>query len=165
MKHVILVRHAKAGWNDIAAGDFDRPLTDKGKQDAQAMAKRVFEKRLEINSFISSPAKRARTTASFFLKQYGVNKDHLILKTELYLPSLSVFYNVIENCDDTVQNLALFSHNSGITDFANALTESFRIDDIPTCGIVVFQVNTNSWKLFRNSDKRFIFFDYPSMYW
>lgn len=161
---MILVRHAKAGWHDIAAGDFDRPLTDKGKRDAEIMAKRVFERKLEIDFFISSPAKRARKTASFFLKQYGVDKDHLILKTELYLPSVSVFYNVLENCDDTVQNLALFSHNSGITDFANSLTESFRIDEIPTCGVVVFQVTTNSWKQIRDSDKRIVFFDYPAMH-
>ena len=56
--------------------------------------------------------------------------------------------------------IALFSHNNGITDFANRLT-SARVDNIPTCGIFAIKIKSNSWKDFRNAEKGFWFFDYP----
>lgn len=163
MKHVILVRHAKSSWDDASMSDFDRPLTERGKQDAQLMAKHVFEKKVEIDFFISSPAKRARKTASFFLKQYGLQKEDLILKPELYLPPVDAFYATIEACNNDIKNLALFSHNSGITDFANTLVSTIKVDDIPTCGVFVIQTDASSWQQFRTSDKRLVFFDYPAM--
>lgn len=162
MRHVILVRHAKSSWDDAFMSDFDRPLTERGKEDALLMAKHVFEKKVQIDSFISSPAKRARKTASFFLKQYGLEKEDLVLKPELYLPPVEIFYSTIEACNDDIKNLALFSHNSGITDFANTLVSTIKVPDIPTCGVFVIQTNASSWQQFRDFDKRLVFFDYPS---
>ncbi|RYZ16019.1 MAG: histidine phosphatase family protein, partial [Chitinophagaceae bacterium] len=38
MKVLLLIRHAKASWDDITMKDFDRPLTERGKKDASEMA-------------------------------------------------------------------------------------------------------------------------------
>ena len=35
MKKLTLLRHAKSGWDDPVARDFDRPLNAKGKRAAQ----------------------------------------------------------------------------------------------------------------------------------
>src|SRR5688572_27194068 len=100
MKELLLVRHAKSSWDDFSVKDFDRPLNDRGKRDAPDMAKRVRDKDIEIDAFISSPAKRARKTAEAFAKEYKDKKDDIIFFKELYLASPSAFFEVISKTDD-----------------------------------------------------------------
>jgi phosphohistidine phosphatase len=56
--------------------------------------------------------------------------------------------------------VAVFSHNPGITEFANSLT-NVRIDDMPTCSTFALSIDTNSWNDFESAEKKFLFFDYP----
>ncbi len=60
MKTLILIRHGKSSWDDPTLPDFDRPLNERGKKDAPKMAKRLADKKINIDAFISSPAKRAK---------------------------------------------------------------------------------------------------------
>jgi len=43
MKTLLLIRHAKSSWDDIALPDKDRPLDDRGKRDATKMGTQVCE--------------------------------------------------------------------------------------------------------------------------
>lgn len=160
MKVLILVRHAKSDWGNPGLSDFDRPLNERGKKDAPAMAKRLAEKKISIDAIVSSPAKRAAKTAKAFAEELGIKKKHFECKEALYLAAPSVFYDVVEKLDDDYGTVALFSHNEGITDFANQLTDT-RIDNIPTCGVFAVKARCDKWADFRNADKEFWFFDYP----
>ena len=53
-----------------------------------------------------------------------------------------------------------FSHNPGITDYANTLT-NVHTDNIPTCGIFAVQADVEKWQDFTKAEKMFLFFDYP----
>ena len=75
MKTVFLIRHAKSDWGEPSLSDFDRPLNERGKKDAPVMAQRLLDKKIKIDAFISSPAKRAGKTARIFAKEYKVDKD------------------------------------------------------------------------------------------
>lgn len=160
MKSLLLIRHAKSSWADFSIKDFDRPLNDRGKKDAPAMAKRLLDKDITIDAFIASPAKRARKTAELFAKEYKAEKSSIIFFDELYLATASIFSDVISKTDDRYKTIAVFSHNEGITDFANSLTDT-RIDDIPTCGIFAIEIKTKHWKDFPEAEKKFLFFDSP----
>jgi phosphohistidine phosphatase len=160
MKSLILVRHAKSDWADSSLTDFDRPLNERGKRDAPLMAQRLLDKKIKINLIIASPAKRAAKTARIFAETLSLKKENIIYKPELYLAGSEVFYSVVENIGSSADCVALFSHNNGITDFANMLTNS-RVDNIPTCGIFAIKLKLNDWKDFRNAEKEFWFFDYP----
>ncbi len=160
MKTLILVRHAKSDWADSSLTDFDRPLNERGKRDAPLMAQRLLDKKIKIDLIIASPAKRAAKTARIFAETLNFKKEKIIYKPELYLADSEVFYSVVENADNTADCVALFSHNNGITDFANMLTNS-RVDNIPTCGVFAIKLKLNNWKDFRNAEKEFWFFDYP----
>jgi phosphohistidine phosphatase len=160
MKTVLLVRHAKSDWNDPTLDDIDRPLNDRGKKDAPAMAKRLIEKKIKIDAFIASPAKRAKKTSFIFAKEFGRDKDDVILRPELYGAAEDVFFDVIATAGKKHDTIAIFSHNPGITEFANILTET-RIDNIPTCGIFAIKASCESWKDFKKSHKEFLFFDFP----
>ena len=78
MKSVIIVRHAKSSWDDFSIPDFDRPLNERGKEDGPKMAKRLLNKKISIDAFISSPAKRAIKTATLFAHEFGRKKDDII---------------------------------------------------------------------------------------
>jgi len=160
LKTLILVRHAKSSWDDPGLNDFDRPLNDRGKKDAPKMAEKLSKKKIEIDAFISSPAKRAARTAKIFAEEFKAKKKKIIFKTELYLASENIFYDVIEKTDDKLNTIAVFSHNPGITDFANDLTE-IKIDNIPTCGVFAVKIDTKRWADLKDAKKEFWFFDYP----
>lgn len=160
MKHILLIRHAKSSWNDPALSDFDRPLNERGKQDSPQMARRLLAKSIAIDAFISSPARRARKTAALFAAEYNYDKDKIMLIPELYHASPANFFEAIAQAPDHANTIAIFSHNPGITEFVNLLTE-VRIDDMPTCAIFGVQVNTQNWAHFKEAPKTFWFFDYP----
>jgi phosphohistidine phosphatase len=162
VKTLLLIRHAKSSWDDIALSDFERPLNDRGKRDAPMMARRLSDKKIKVDSFISSPAKRAKKTAAFFAKEFGVDENDIVFKTELYAAPKEVFYDVIEKLDNSSDHVAIFSHNPGITEFANSLT-NVHADDMPTCGIFAIKVDAKKWNDFASSRKEFWFFDYPKL--
>lgn len=161
MNSVIVIRHAKSSWDDLSISDFDRTLNEKGKHDAPLMARFLFEKKIPVDSFISSPAKRARKTAAYFAKQFDFETDQIVLEDSLYLAEAEVFYNVIGRQPDNNRHIVLFSHNPGITDFVNTLTSQVRIDDMPTCGIFAVEADIRHWSEFRSAVKNFLFFDAP----
>lgn len=160
MKQLLLIRHAKSDWNDASLSDFDRPLNDRGKRDAPVMAQRLVQKKVKIDLFISSPAKRAKKTASIFANEYNKGKNKLIFKEKLYAESEETLYDVISKTDDKFDSIAIFAHNPGLTDFANLLTDT-QIDNIPTCGIFAVKIDTKHWADIKEAKKEFWFFEYP----
>ncbi|MEO8763782.1 MAG: histidine phosphatase family protein [Ginsengibacter sp.] len=160
MKILLLVRHAKSSWDNLQITDFERSLNDRGKKDAPLMAERVKERKIKIDRFVSSPAKRAKKTAGIFMDEYGVQEKSLVLVPSLYEASVKDFYDAVENLSDKDDSVALFSHNPGITDFVNMLTEN-KVDNMPTCGVFAVKIKTKNWIDFKKATKEFLFFDYP----
>src|SRR6187431_933112 len=107
MKTLLLVRHAKSSWDDPAMTDFDRPLNERGKKDAPAMADRLIARGITIGSFISSPAKRAKKTAKIFSQAFKRNEEEIILIPELYLASSGVFESVLASIESDSETIAL----------------------------------------------------------
>jgi phosphohistidine phosphatase len=161
MKRIFLIRHAKSSWGDFSVPDFDRPLNDRGKADAPAMAKRLLEKKIKIDAFISSPAKRARKTCKLFCSEYKVKEDNIILIDDLYLAPSVKFFEVIAALDNKYEDVAIFAHNPGISDFANDLRSGVRVDDMPTCSIFAVEADIKKWNDFKDAEKKFLFFDFP----
>jgi phosphohistidine phosphatase len=159
-KQLLLIRHAKSSWTDPSLADFDRPLNDRGKKDAPEMAKRLAEKKIKINAFVSSPAKRARQTCRHFAREFDFKKKDIILEPRLYEASEEKFFEAIEDLKNKWNTVAIVSHNPGLTSFANALTKT-KIDDMPTCSVFALKIDTKKWADFRAANKEFWFFEYP----
>ena len=160
MKTIILVRHAKSSWDDFSLKDEERPLTARGKKNAPEMAKRLLKKKVPIDVILSSPAKRARSTAEYFAKEYEIPKKKIFLIPDLYMASNDAFIRTIRNAPEKADAIALFSHNNGITQFANTLSET-KIDHMPTCSVYAVKANIDSWGSFETGETEFYFFDYP----
>ncbi|HUB59413.1 MAG TPA: histidine phosphatase family protein [Puia sp.] len=160
MKTLLIIRHAKSSWDNMNTPDIERPLNDRGKKDAPAMAKRVTKAGIHPDRLVSSPARRARHTAELFAGVFDVKEKDIVIRNELYHAQPAAFQQVVAGLDDEDQTVALFSHNPGITAFVNTLT-TVRLDNMPTCSVFALKSQAPSWSEFFTGDREFLFFDYP----
>lgn len=163
MKKVFIIRHAKSDQRFFGS-DFERPLNQRGKTDAPAMAARLKEREPVVDAFVSSPAWRARETAENFISVFGGAASDIIFIPSLYHAPANVFFEQISQLPDTLNAVALFSHNPGITHFVNELTDTVHIDNMPTCGVFAVCVHTDKWVDFDAAKKEFLFIDYPKLH-
>lgn len=160
MKTIILVRHAKSSWDDFSLRDEERPLTDRGKKNAAEMAKRLRKKDIDIDAILTSPAKRAKATADYFADEFDLPKKKFVVMPELYMAGYNAFVSSIRQAPRKADCIAVFSHNNGITEFANTLSAT-RIDHMPTCSVFAVKVDLKDWADFEPGNAEFYFFDYP----
>ena len=109
MKTLILVRHAKSDWPEDT-DDFDRPLADRGLQDAEKMSSYLKQNNVEIEKFVSSPALRALCTCNIFNKSYQIEVE---TNRKLYNANENNFESVIYDLNDDVNSVAIFSITTG----------------------------------------------------
>ena len=160
MKTLYLVRHAKSSWDEPGLGDLERPLNKRGKSDAPKMGKLLNERGEIPEMMISSPAKRAFSTAKRIAEEVDYPSKKIEKDEALYMADTDDFLSVIQSAPDSVNKLMLYGHNYGITYFANHISAS-DIDNIPTCGVVRIDFDAESWKEIDNKKGKLIFFEYP----
>lgn len=162
MKTLYVVRHAKSSWADLSLGDFERGLNDRGKGDTLRMGKRLKEKGIHPDVMLSSPAKRALSTARRLAEILKYPKEKIKTDARLYHANDDTILLVVQTIKDKNDVALLFGHNPGLTDFVNAIAEAeINIENVPTCGVVAFSLPVDSWKDVNWKSGKFQFFDYP----
>ena len=160
MKTLCLVRHAKSSWEDTALDDYDRPLNERGKKDARLMGNILQQQHILPDLMLSSPAKRAFSTAKKIAKAIGYNKENIQTDKKIYHAGLEQLLAIIQALPASEHSVMLVGHNPGLTDLSNLLCRK-HIDNIPTCGVVCIEFDIETWNLVMPESGRFIFFDYP----
>ena len=163
MKQLLVIRHAKSSWENTYLKDFDRPLNQRGERDAPYMAQQVLNRGIKIDAFVSSPAIRTLETCKHFMQAFGENVESIIAVPAMYQATDIGFLKTVCGFDDRYNTVALFGHNTGLTDFVNDLT-AVRVDNVPTCGIYALKIDVDRWKDFKTGEKKFWFFDYPKLH-
>lgn len=164
MKELIVVRHAKSDWGDENLKDIDRPLNERGYSDAYLLSN-WFHKHFEaVNLIVSSDATRAISTAMIFSRTLCIPGERLLIEPRIYDSTTGTLKNVITNLDETASRVMLFGHNPGITNLVNDLCKDVFFDNIPTCGMVSFQLNIKSWQEFADKKGELIFYQFPKEY-
>jgi len=163
MKKLILVRHAKSDWSDMLLPDSKRPLNERGLRDAPFMASKLKENMPLIDKFISSPAKRAITTAKIFANEYGIEEEQIAQLVGIYDLGKDFIIKTLETMPDTFNSIALFGHNPDIS-----MTATFfggqQIGIIPTCAYVVIELDTNKWSKLKKAEGKVVEYNYPKKY-
>ncbi len=160
MKRVLIIRHAKSSWAEIGQRDFDRPLNERGLRDAPEMARRLIQRNITIDLFVSSAANRALTTTKLMMQKMKMSEDQLEIKEELYHAPPSVILSAINDTPDQYNTIAVVCHNPGITVFTNMI-QGLSIDNVPTCGVLILTTTAPTWKQVTLKNLSFEFFDYP----
>jgi len=160
MKTLTLVRHAKSSWRDTVLSDRERPLNKRGTHDAPIMGRRAVDAGIRPSLIVSSPAVRAWTTATVFAGELGYPIEFLQREDDIYLASLDSLLDVVASQDAGFNNLMLFGHNPGLTDFANYLSPGLT-SNLPTAGIVSVQFDQEDWQLYEKPKTELLVYDYP----
>lgn len=144
MRTLYLVRHAKSSWESPGVRDFDRPLNDRGLRDAPKMAKTLVDRHVSPDLVVTSPAKRAQTTAMFFARAFGTPEEQVVRNPDIYDALPFTILQIISGLPDSAQTVIMFGHNPSFTEVANHFTEDF-IPNVPTCGIVQINSQADTW--------------------
>ncbi|WEK44627.1 MAG: histidine phosphatase family protein [Candidatus Sphingomonas colombiensis] len=115
MKTLTLLRHAKSGWDDPVARDFDRPLNAKGRRAAKAMGRHLKSLGLTFDHVVASPALRVVETIGEVAAGYGTPIVPA-WDRRVYLASSAMLLDVIRETPADADHLLLIGHNPGLED-------------------------------------------------
>jgi phosphohistidine phosphatase len=116
--------------------DHDRPLSDRGLDDAPTMAERLQSEGFHPDIFFTSTALRAKTTAE--LIRNGIDP-------QIPLEEHALLYHAFIN-DYTYEHIVIVGHNPTITLMVNLLARDNVTESMPTCSIVSLTFeNVHSW--------------------
>lgn len=123
MRTLILLRHGKAVPHG-SAPDFERPLTEKGKQDSVAAGTVLKEAGIVPDLVLVSPAQRTRMT--WHEAQRALPPIHETLMPMLYQARSDDIFEIIREVDDTVGSVCVVGHNPALQEAAARLAASSK---------------------------------------
>jgi phosphohistidine phosphatase len=138
-KELWLLRHGKSD-RDLAVDDFDRPLKKRGKRAAQQIGEGLHQQHLIPDWIVSSPAKRAFSTAKIVHKALAVESLDLNLDKRLYQEGFERLKTVLAECPITARRVLLVGHNPELEDLLIHLVGAAKLPDtdklLPTATLV-----------------------------
>lgn len=120
MKILTLLRHAKSGWDDPVARDFDRPLNPRGRRAARTVGREMRSLGLAFDSVVASPARRVVETIDEVATVFGELPAHY--DERIYLAPTAMLVELVHQIPDAVERLLLVGHNPGLEELALFLT-------------------------------------------
>ena len=89
----VMIRHAKSSW-EFNLPDRDRPLADRGINDAMLVVQELNKHNLHIDQVFSSPAKRAFDTALLMVSELGLSTENIQIEEAIVCnPDLAEKYS------------------------------------------------------------------------
>ncbi|HLL71775.1 MAG TPA: histidine phosphatase family protein [Pyrinomonadaceae bacterium] len=154
MKSLLLLRHARPAPNSPRARDFDRTLTDVGREQARRVGQLLREKEIEPEAIISSPAARARETADLVCEAAGLSTQTRF-DARIYEASLEELLHIVSEAEDGIETLLLVGHNPGLAELIARLTgESAAMSPATLARI---ELDIAAWDEVHHADGRLAF--------
>lgn len=152
MKTLTLLRHAKSGWDDPVARDFDRPLNQRGRRGARLMGQHMRDLGLRYDHVVASPAVRVVETLEELWEGYG-RVIHAELDKRVYLASAGDLLDVIHDASDESDTLLMSGHNPGMEDLILMLVPDRAGDaardeieeKFPTAALAEIRFDVDRW--------------------
>lgn len=128
MKKLTILRHAKSGWEDPVARDFDRPLNERGRRAATVMGAYLARTNTHFDTVISSPAVRCTETLDALWEGMGTIL-HPNWDRRIYLASSDTLLDVLKELPVDVSSALLCGHNPGCEELSLLLMSAAMTDD------------------------------------
>ena len=133
-----LLRHGKSDRN-LAMEDFDRPLKKRGKRAAERIGAWLQQQRLIPDWIVSSPAKRAISTAKIVHKAIAVEGLDITQDKRLYQEGFERLKTVLAECPSEARRVLLVGHNPELEDLLIHLAGAANLPDtdklLPTAAL------------------------------
>ncbi len=162
LRTVVIIRHAKSDWSHAGQADIDRSLNERGLSDARMMAERLKQRGVVPDVMLVSAAKRTRETARL-MAEVLATPDVVRVLPQMYNADANKLQEQLQEAGlpDEVTTVFLIAHNPGVTYLANEWMPELQIANMPTCGMLAVQADTQDWNSFPGAPLHFYFFDYP----
>ncbi|MFG3255459.1 SixA phosphatase family protein [Streptomyces sp. NPDC048172] len=148
-RNIVLLRHAKADWPQVA--DHERPLAERGRQDAPAAGEWLAEHGINPQLTLCSTATRTRETWKLAVHQLP-KRPRTVYEDRLYEAPPGQIIEVINEAPDEVRDLLVIGHNPGMQGVADVLAGRGDEDALtrlargfPTAAIAVLRFS-GPWK-------------------
>jgi phosphohistidine phosphatase len=142
MKNLLVLRHAKSGWENADLSDFDRPLNKRGLEAIQLIGQEMYNLNLNIDFVLSSPAKRAKQTA-ILVKESGGITCEIEYEDGIYEASVMKLMHIATGIDDKFNSVLLVGHNPGFEELIRVLTGKTQV--MPTATLAKIDLDIESW--------------------
>lgn len=155
-KTIFILRHAKAGRDDIAVSDHARSLTKRGREAASLMATHMGRSGIAPDFVLCSDAMRTRETLERI--QPGLGRPaRTEIRADLYLADAHFLFNTLRDLDDGAQSALIVGHNPGLEDLALMMSGSAERNSapaqalarlrekFPTCALAIVDYGVKSW--------------------
>ncbi|MVA97644.1 histidine phosphatase family protein [Nitratireductor sp. CAU 1489] len=144
MSRLFLLRHAKAAWAEPGGRDFDRALTEDGRDEATAIGAAMRAGGHVPSRVMCSPARRALETWQGVANALGHKAGAALMSNSLYGSDPSAYLTIMRNNGDA-EALLIVGHNPMIEELAFAFARHGNDDarqrlarGFPTAGLAVF---------------------------
>jgi phosphohistidine phosphatase len=143
MSRLFLLRHARAAWAEPGDRDFDRPLTEEGRNESRIVGAMMLAKGYRPDRIVCSPARRALETWHGVAEVLDMKPSEALLSETLYAADAAGYLTIVRN-NGANRSLLIVGHNPTIEDLALGLSSagaSPARDDLdkgfPTGGLAV----------------------------
>ncbi len=160
MKTLLLIRHAKTSWINPTASDHDRPLEERGIQDAEILSHFLNEHHLKPDILLASPALRTHHTAEIIAEHIHFPKDKIIYNENIYNAGVEDLLHILQALDSAYKTVFLVAHNPAITMLANYLGET-HIASLQTAGACCIELLTDDWTEITTAEAKTLFEYHP----
>ena len=160
MKTLYLFRHAKSSWSFDDLSDQERPLNDRGRDDAPAMGQALGKRGIRPDLVVSSPAVRAMSTAVLVARELQYPANKISVDAGIYGADANDLLAIIRALPESAASVLLVGHNPTITETANALSPS-AVNEMPTAAVVCLRFECDKWENVDKANAEFYFYDYP----
>ncbi len=128
---LMLLRHGKSDWS-TATGDFDRPLTGRGKRGAKGAGVWLSRIKSIPDHIVTSPARRAWGTAHRAAANMGLEQEAIVRDERIYAADVSDLLQVLRECPNQARRVMLVGHNPGLEELVEYLADD--LVEIPADG-------------------------------
>ncbi len=160
MKTLYLLRHAKSSWSFDDLSDQERPLNDRGRDDAPRMGQALARRGIRLDALVSSSAVRALSTAVLVARELGFAHDKITVDPAIYRADADALVAIVQALPDAADSVLLVGHNPTITDAANALSPT-SFNELPTAAVVCLRFTADRWADVDRANAEFYFYDHP----
>jgi phosphohistidine phosphatase len=150
MKILYSLRHAESS-PDPSLADHDRPLNERGRRAASAMADEINRRGIRPEVVLCSTARRAIETLEAFSEMFAESAD-IHVERELYLAGIGGLTDRMNALSPRVGSAMLIGHNPAMHEFAAALaghgSEVARLrSKFPSGALAVLEFDQEEWDL------------------
>jgi phosphohistidine phosphatase len=162
---LVLLRHAKSDWPDVA--DYDRPLAKRGRRDAPAVGRWLGECGYAPDAVVCSTARRARETwelAAAGLAGLAPGASPVVrYEPRVYEATVLGLLMLVREFDDAWRTAMIIGHNPGLAGLVTGLVspDGASPQAFPTAAVAVLGL-ADRWAETTPGEARLLAFVVPA---